>query len=147
MKTVLMSLMLLVGTGVAHAQGYHGGSFRQSCNVPYDSAYSIQAYCLDTRGNSVYNDFNPASCQGDIANIDGYLQCARGGGGGGGGGNNGGYLPNGSYSQTCNSCSMNGSMLQCSCEDTQGYYHWTYINMRYCGNRPVANLNGRLTCQ
>ena len=146
MKTVLMSLIILVA-GFAQAQSYHYGSFRQTCNVQYESSYSIRAYCLDTRGYSIFNDFNPAGCIGDIANNDGYLQCQRGNGGGGGGwDDNNGYLPNGSYLQTCNSCSMNGSTLQCSCEDIRGYYNWTALNVRYCGNRVIGNLNGRLAC-
>jgi hypothetical protein len=54
-------------------------------------------------------------------------------------------MPRGSYQFTCNSCYTNGDTLSCSCEDTAGYYHATYLNYRSCRSE-IANLNGRLIC-
>lgn len=64
----------------------------------------------------------------------------RGGGRGGGG-----YLPGGSYLQSCQSCGMSGSILYCVCPDGRGNWYNTSINVAYC-RTPVANTYGRLTC-
>ncbi len=163
MKALMFILSLTLMTGLAEARpmrhprhpqrypAHQADSFRGTCDVFYEDTYEIQAYCQDTYGRLIYNDFTEkAYCQADIANIDGYLQCT---------GNTGtpnppppgnwpsqGQLPAGSYEYSCQSCQADSVLLACNCLDSYGYTHYTSLNYRTCRS-DIANVNGRLMCR
>ena len=60
MKVLIASFLtataLLTVTPAAHA-GME--SFRQTCQVLYEDSNRIQADCLNTSGNYIYNDYSP----------------------------------------------------------------------------------------
>jgi hypothetical protein len=147
MKALIASFLTAMAL-LSVAPAAHAGSesFRQTCQVRYEDSNRIQADCLSISGNYVYNDYSPRYCAGDLANMDGYLTCSSGNS----------YppvepppqndqVPYGSYQLTCGSCYISGNLLRCSCEDTAGYWHNTYLNYRSCRSE-IANLNGRLYC-
>lgn len=128
------------------AQAYD--SYYQSCRVRYEDAYVIQADCRTVNGNYIYNNFDRSNCQpGTISNQNGWLQCIYYSNGGGGGGGNYGQLPWGSYSQSCQSCYMSGSTLQCQCLTVNNSWRSTSLNMRNCPRYSAGNQNGRLVCE
>ena len=59
-----------------------------------------------------------------------------------------GPLPQGSYLQSCGSCSVDYNYtLQCQCRAIGGAMVWTVLNLNYCAQPPVVhNNNGNLVC-
>jgi hypothetical protein len=57
-------------------------------------------------------------------------------------------LPGGSYSQTCQACTVTDSVLQCDCRNENGAEVFASLNLNTCvSGSTVANTNGALTCQ
>ena len=148
MKSFLKVFFAVYGlTFLGFAANANTESFRQTCQVRYETSYEIQADCLDTIGNYIYNDYRRGYCAGDLANINGTLVCSSAHG------NwpppppppSYGRLPGGSYLQTCQSCTVYGASLQCTCEDVYSNWHNTYLNFQGCRG-DIANINGRLNC-
>ena len=54
-------------------------------------------------------------------------------------------LPGGNYQDSCSSCYMNGTVVNCSCKNVDGYYRSASLETRYC-DKDVSNDNGRLVC-
>ncbi len=124
------------------AQAYD--SYYQSCSVRYEDAYVIQADCRTVNGNYIYNNFDRSRCQpGTISNQNGRLTCVYYSNGGGGWS----QLPYGSYSQSCQSCYMNGSTLQCQCRTVNNSWRAASLYMPSCYNYSAGNQNGRLVCE
>ena len=155
MKTTLIALILLLATSLTsvfataypgrgdygRARGLGRGqpteSFRQSCQVIRESRYNIEAYCGAIDGRQVYSNFDRSYCTGDIANIDGYLECR--------GGYNQAFLPSGSYLNSCTSCSADSRSLECQCRGIRGNFKFSLLNYRQCYG-DIANIDGTLMC-
>lgn len=59
-------------------------------------------------------------------------------------------LPNGSYKQTCRSCSLNGDILRCSCQDIDKSWGSSSVNLKSedCLRRnDIENRYGNLECK
>jgi hypothetical protein len=57
-----------------------------------------------------------------------------------------GNLPPGSYLESCYNCCVEYPYLQCDCGDGRGNYPFTEIYLPACGETPIANTYGNLTC-
>lgn len=55
-------------------------------------------------------------------------------------------MPNGSWTETCNSMSILGSRLKANCKDKAGSEKTTYLDVRYCDPNKIWNDDGKLTC-
>lgn len=56
-------------------------------------------------------------------------------------------LPDGSYAETCEGCSMDGSTLECECGD--GHYNLVAASLDTCScdaGQEISNCYGTLTC-
>lgn len=146
-KSILIALFLTMAfQAVSAFADWHGGnrwpgpvteSFRATCSVIWENRYEIRANCRTIDGRWLYNDFDRTGCRSDIANIDGRLTCGT---------QPGGWLPSGSYLQTCYDCRMFGnSRLECACKDMQGNFRSTSLDVRNCRS-DIANINGELRC-
>lgn len=56
-------------------------------------------------------------------------------------------LPTGSWTETCKLPSIQGSILQAECLDNSNTYRNTRLDLNLCGEGPVENENGFLTCK
>jgi hypothetical protein len=54
--------------------------------------------------------------------------------------------PSGSYQDTCVSITMQGQYLYAKCQDINGNWHQTQLDMDQCPGGLVANNNGTLAC-
>jgi hypothetical protein len=55
--------------------------------------------------------------------------------------------PSGSYSMTCSSCTVTGTVLSCQCQNDEQVLGPTSLDMCTCAQPPViSNQNGVLTC-
>ena len=152
------------GTASAQIYGYGNvpaGSYQQSCtNIRVRGNGLLMANCTNNNGQRVRSQLAYRSCRGsDIGNINGQLSCVRSGnyygrgqgryGGNRGGRYNGnnGALPAGSYRQSCNNASMNGSTLSANCSTTSGAYMTSYLDVSQCrSSDDIGNVNGQLRC-
>lgn len=132
------------------AYGYQGGgslppgSYRMTCYGARMNGGTLSATCMDAYNNRRGSSIAAGNCRGgDIANLNGRLSCARGGNGQGG---NNGYVPGGSYQQTCDSAYVSGGTLHARCADQNGYSKRSAINTNSCQGRDIANDGGRLVC-
>lgn len=156
---------LLPGTASAQGYGYGNipaGSYQQSCNNVRVRGSLLTASCTNNAGQRVRSQLTYTMCNGaDIGNVNGQLSCVRnsagyygrgrGGRGYGRGGrfnqNYSGALPVGSYSQSCQSASMNGSTLTASCRNNSGGWNTSYLDISRCNrNDDIGNVNGQLRC-
>lgn len=140
MKSFLVLLLLsVVGLfDCKPALAASSESFRQSCRIRYETWDRVQADCRTISGHYIYNDFDKRGCVGDIANIDGNIQCERR--------QHRPSIPRGSYLQSCNSCSADRYVLSCQCLDRRGNTQYTSLyDYDYCRG-DIANINGNLTC-
>ena len=106
MKTthIAAAAALIVGLGGAAAFAQSGGgwntggsydpvpdgSYQRSCRDITVQYGTLTARCLDNRQNLQNSSISVRSCNGRIANYNGYLRCEGWSGGGGGGWNGGG---------------------------------------------------------
>ncbi len=65
------------------------GSYQQSCSNVQMQGSTLSASCSSNNGQRIYSSLNVNGCNGDIANVNGYLRCN--GSYGYNGYNNGGY--------------------------------------------------------
>jgi hypothetical protein len=173
----LVTATLAGGTASAQVYGQQGygnapaGSYQQTCNgIRVRGNGLLTANCLNNGGQRVRSSLAFQSCRGgDIGNINGQLSCVRGGSGYYGRGhgrrgnhrggryrnrdnddnNNGnpGALPSGSYQQSCNNASMQGSTLTANCRNDSGAYMTSYLDVSQCRSTDdIGNLNGQLRC-
>jgi hypothetical protein len=143
---------LICNYGLGHPGDYNvggavpPGSYQQSCRNIQAYGNQLRATCQDTNGNwrdSVLNNWN--SCNGDIGNNNGTLQCNYGG--------NSGYyngqwagMPQGSYQQSCRNIYTRGNNLRAECPDSSGQWHNAQLhNYKKCRG-DIANQQGQLVC-
>jgi hypothetical protein len=98
-----------------------------SCNLP-SSGTNRTTIDLRSCGN------------GNVANINGTLTCS-------GASSGNGYLPQGSYLQSCRNISKQGHFLSATCTPPRGGPLNSSLDLRRCGRGAlVANNNGYLNC-
>lgn len=73
--------------------------------------------------------------------FDGRPGDGRPGNGGGAG------LPYGSWSQSCRGGSMRGELFQAECQNSNGRWNTTVLDMRNCPSGNAENRNGSLVCR
>jgi len=143
-----MGATLALGAAAAWAQSLPlpPGQWRATCGEARAYAQGggtvLSARCTQRGGSTAASTLRYDTCRGEIINDNGRLACAGGGSGGGGGP----ALPRGSYRDSCNGTYMSGWTLNASCRDSSGRWNPTSLDTRTCGNRDIANLNGRLNC-
>ena len=84
------------------------------------------------------------------ADPDNYNNGWNGGGwGGNGGGNNwgGGRLPGGSWGASCRDARMSGPVLYARCDNGDGRWYPTQLDMRQCYTNRARNNYGNLLCE
>jgi CVNH domain len=158
----LAAALWVPATGAA--QQVPGGSYRQTCRDIGARGSTLYATCQDAGGgwqSSELRDFQ--RCGSEIQNINGSLQCntvgnrwyddQNQGGDRGRDGDHGrdgdrGYNrgPRGSYAQSCQNISTNGSTLQASCQKRNGGWRQTSLRHYNQCNGDITNNNGRLQC-
>ena len=130
-----------------------GGSWRNSCTNASLQNGVLYASCQTGHG---YNrtQIRPSQCRSRaVLNRGGNLQCAnpnRNGGGNqyrGPGSYSNAQLPGGSWSASCRNASMQGQTLVTSCQDDNGVYRNTSIDVAQCAQNLIANRNGQLACE
>jgi hypothetical protein len=139
---------LALGGAVAWAQSLPlpPGAWRATCGEArayvQGGGKVLSARCTRRGGGTVASTLRYDTCRGQIINDNGRLACSGGGGGGG----SGPAIPRGSYRDSCNGVYMSGWNLNASCRDSSGRWNRTSLDIRTCGDRDIANLNGRLSC-
>jgi hypothetical protein len=164
-KTALalaMGVAAISGGSVAWAQYYDdddyrggwgggvpGGSWQRTCTNVRMSGPVLRARCDNGSGRWTYTELDIRRCgSGGVRNSWGRLTCGGGWGDDGWRGNGYGWnggLPGGNWDNTCRNARMNGPVLYALCDDGNGRWRSTSIDVRHCGNR-VRNTWGQLTC-
>jgi hypothetical protein len=128
-----------------------GGSYQQTCRDIGVRGSTLYATCQNMSSGWQATELrNYYSCNEEIQNINGTLQC--GGTSGYRGPDRGrdrdhGYDrgPRGSYVQTCQNITTSGYTLQASCQKKNGTWRQTSLaNYNQCSD--IANNNGKLRC-
>lgn len=147
------------------------GSYQASCTNVVMRGSMLRATCTAANGQAVRSSLNVRSCNGnDVVNSNGNLTCGSqryvngyhhyghhyGNYNGNGNGNynyrnyssyNSGYLPQGSYTQSCVNVRMSGDQLAASCTAPNGNRVYSTLNLRRCVNsNNIWNNNGYLSC-
>lgn len=155
MKKMILAALAAVGAALAfgaaaawaQALPLPPGQWRATCGEARAYAQGggkvLSARCTQRGGSTAASTLRYDTCRGQIINDNGRLACSGGGSGGGGGGP---AVPRGSYRDSCNGTYMSGWTLIASCRDSSGRWNSTSLDTRACGDRDVANLNGRLSC-
>jgi hypothetical protein len=145
----------------AAAQQYPGGSYLQSCTDIRMDGDRLSARCSAANGARHRSSIDVHGCRdGDLANVDGQLQCNRSGYGrdrndygrdrdhdGYRRGGNADALPGGSYRQSCSGAYVNGNRLTATCTSDNGPRITSSVDLGRCNNVDIANRNGRLDCR
>lgn len=120
------------------------GSYRDTCRRIDVEGGTLTAECSDRNGRWRYTELpNFRACRGDIANVNGMLQCRRDDDDDG---NDGDYeLPGGSWRYSCRNGRIYGSVLYAQCRDQYGVWRDTSLDLRNCDD-DVQNRGGRLVC-
>jgi hypothetical protein len=103
------------------------GSYQQSCTNVQMRGSTLSASCSSTNGHQTYSSLNVNGCNGDIANVNGYLQC------------------NGSYGYNNNGYGNNGRNDNDGDENGNGEHRHHHPNGNaygYYGNRSGGYNNG-----
>ncbi len=127
------------------------GSWERTCNNARMDGPILRARCDDGHGRWTYTSIDVRGCPGErLRNTWGRLTCAAFGGYGGGGRYGDGWsggMARGSWARTCRDADMRGSVLTAVCEDSNGRWRPTSIDVRQCYDGRVRNSYGRLTCE
>jgi hypothetical protein len=87
MRTIIIGLAAVAAFGVGSvsfptsARAQPAGSYAATCRDVRVSGRTMTAQCLDARGRLRSTSLGYNTCQGDIANVNGVLNCAGGRGG------------------------------------------------------------------
>jgi hypothetical protein len=147
LRSLFLVLALSAGAYslTAEAKQLPPGSWGGSCSGATVVGNTLTAQCRSTSGDKRWTSIDYTRCPGNaVANDEGYLVCDTSYNGGG---NNNGWMPGGSWQQTCRNSSVQGNMLYASCQRMNGGWRDSSINYRQCRNFAVANDNGNLVCE
>ena len=115
------------------------GSYQQTCRDATMAGITLTATCQTANNSTRRTSINTGNCRGrDIGNNNGTLTCSGGGAVR--------PIPAGSYQQTCTSATMNGSMLNATCQTANGSSRRSAINIDNCRGRDIGNRDGTLRC-
>lgn len=137
---LVLVLALIVGPTLVDTRAQYGGrapsgSYSKSCGSAEMIGSVLTAKCKDQNGTEIKSRLYVRDCGGDITNVLGELVCQNR------------YLPRGSYSQSCSSCSADGSSLRCTCRDTKQAPIKTALDLASCDwNSSITNKDGHLQC-
>jgi CVNH domain len=96
---------------------------------------TLYARCQDASGSWIKSSLADVyRCTGDIANINGSLQCDESKG-----------LPAGDYAASCSDLRMRFGWLYARCQTRDGNWVDTSLPAARC-NGGISNINGQLTC-
>lgn len=138
------------------------GTWQQSCSNGRMDGPILRARCRDSGGYWRYSQLDVRQCRGRyVSNGNGQLVCGEadpsnynnGWNGGGwnwnGGGNNwgNGRMPGGSWGASCRDARMNGPVLYARCDDGNGRWYPTQLDMRQCWSNRARNNYGNLLCE
>ena len=145
MKAQLALIVALASLAVAHTGAQYGqsqgprpprGSYSRTCSNETLIGSVLTASCKDQNGETIRARLYVGNCFGDISNRLGELECG------------GRSLPRGSFHQTCNDCTAEGSGLQCTCRDKKGASIKTALDLASCEwGGDVTNKDGHLQCE
>ena len=119
------------------------GSYQRTCSGFYTDGITLAATCRTRDGGENYttlHDYN--DCDGDIANVNGRLQCVDDDGD-----NDDDRVPRGSYRDTCRDENVEGNTLQAECQDRNGRWRYTELQSFRSCRGDIANFNGMLRCR
>lgn len=145
---------LRCGAGAAGLQpgyqaGIPNGSYTRSCQEIRIKGDDLEARCQTADGNwhkTKLDDYQ--KCRGDVANLNGNLQCVAGGYTAPGvypGGYAGGPVGS-SYTQSCKDIKSHGDDLRARCKTRNGDWHETSMDdYRKCKGQ-IINDDGNLRC-
>ena len=112
------------------------GTYWETCRNVKVSGDRLYAKCktmdnrwVDTSLDDVYR------CVGDITNINGRLECAKGRG-----------TPAGDYTETCRDIRMRLNSIYARCKTREGYWVETALDGYSRCTGPIANVDGQLRC-
>ena len=119
-------------------RGHHlpEGSYKTSCRKIRTDGYHLEAKCQKRDGGWRWTDINLYSCNRNIVNNNGRLEC----------GSWQTRLPKGTYKQSCRKIRVEGHHLEAKCLKLNGDWRPTHLNLYKCSGRRVYNDNGRLRC-
>jgi hypothetical protein len=132
-------LLLTLGSGLAArpaSAAIPGGDYQQTCRDITVAGTTLSASCRNRGGAYIQTRLTDFPlCIGNIANLDGILNCSKGA-----------RPPAGPYEQTCRDITANGNTLNASCRTRGGAWNRTTLaNFNACiGN--IDNLDGVLGC-
>ncbi|MBU1274968.1 MAG: CVNH domain-containing protein [Proteobacteria bacterium] len=133
----LLMFALLLAPTPAKAKVLPPGSYRDSCKDCYVDDGWLHCRCKDGRGGKETR-IKYTRCNGDIANVDGWLTC--------GGGGESRRMPGGSWRESCRDGRVQGNELLAECRNGDGRWVQAWISLNKCpGN--LSNEDGRLVCE
>jgi hypothetical protein len=147
--TVLATVIAVFAVaGSAHAQYAPPGSYNRTCTDIETTWNTLSATCRTRSGSWNYTTLrNYRDCDGDIVNRNGRLECAGSFNDDDDGDRDdyGGWLPMGSYRNSCRNITIEGGTLTAECRDSFGRFRYTELpGYRSC--RDIVNANGILRC-
>lgn len=117
------------------------GSYQRTCSDFYADGTTLSATCRTRWGGENYTTLrNYTECAGDIANVNGRLQCVHDD-------DDDDWLPRGSYRSSCRDANVEGNTLQAECEDRNGRWRYTELQSFRSCRGDIANFNGMLRCR
>ncbi|MFM9864741.1 MAG: beta/gamma crystallin-related protein [Micropepsaceae bacterium] len=140
--------VVFASAGAAQAEYAPPGSYNRTCSDIETTWNTLSASCRTRNGSWNYTTLrNYRDCDGDIANRNGRLECVgRYNDDDDNGDDYGGWLPQGSYRNSCRNASIEGSTLTAECRDNFGRFRYTELpGYRSC--RDIVNSNGMLRCR
>ncbi len=133
------SIVILCGTALGAP--IPQGSYRATCEDIHAGENTLTATCRTRRGG--WNDATLRGyrdCDGDIANSDGRLTCV------GDWQDDDGWLPPGSYRDSCRDMEMRQGTLVAECKDRNGRWRYTELASARSCRGDIANVDGILRC-
>lgn len=131
MKTLILAAAFVVAAATAaFAATAPTGSYQKTCTgIAYDGT-TLTAQCKTMQGASVSASLAyPASCVGDVGNINGILACTG---------------PSGSYALTCRNTVVQGNTLSGECQTKSGSWVPASLPNFQGFQGDVTNCNGVL---
>ncbi len=141
----LAAVALTIGS--AQADYAPPGSYQRTCSDIETTWNTLSATCRTRTGSWNYTTLrNYRDCDGDIANRNGRLECVGVYNDDDHGDDYGGWLPMGSYRNSCRNITIEGGTLLAECRDNFGRFRYTELpGYRSC--RDIVNANGILRCR